>query len=138
MTKRFRDTLTIGMALLTILLCGYAVGFLLGEKKGRQTSAKISLSAPGTNDKKAPWVERTLTKFDRELSLTAQQQKAATTEIEKTYDAFRESRSQALRQYSSHIIALYSRLLPHLDDLQKKTVQEQHDILQSSLDLDRQ
>lgn len=135
MKPRLRDYLTIGMALLAILFCGYGVGFLLGEKKGRQNATVINLPASTSNEQKGLWVERTLVKFDRELQLTPEQLKLAAIEIAKTYDDIRKSRLTALRQYSTHIVDLHTRLVPHLDEDQKETVEEQRDRIQETLDL---
>lgn len=135
MKPKLRDYLTIGMALLSILLCGYGVGFLVGDKKGRQNATIITLPASTGKEQKGLWVERTLAKFDRELQLTPDQQKFAAAEIAKTYDDIRKSRQSALRQYSSHIVDLHTRLLPNLDEDQKETVEKQQNRIQETLDL---
>ncbi len=135
MKSKLRDQLTIGMAMLAILLCGYGIGFLLGEKKGQRQATFIEISAPSSEDKKDPWVQRTLTTFDNEIQFTPEQRELATREIGKTYDAIRKSRLTALRQYSSNIIDLHSQLLPHLKESQKVIIQEQRDRLQETLDL---
>ena len=135
MKSKLRDRLTIGMALLAILLCGYGIGFLLGEKKGRRQATFIEIPAPNSEDKKEPWVQQTLTTFDNEIQFTPAQKELATREIEKTYDAIRKSRLSALRHYSSCIIDLHSQLLPHLNESQKEIITEQRDRLQETLDL---
>ncbi|MDB4265306.1 hypothetical protein N9891_01005 [bacterium] len=131
MNLRPRDYITIGMALLAILFCGYGIGFLLGEKKGRQST--LTISTPTSQDKKSPWVRRTLAKFDDELELTPSQRKLVETEIEKTYDEIQKSRIQALRHYSTHIVDLHTRLLPHLDEAQQETVDELRQRLNDAL-----
>ncbi len=135
MKMKLRNSLTIAMTSLTILLCGYAVGFLLGEKKGKKMATSIAISPPGLGDQKAPWVQRSLEKFDQELRLSSNQKKLARAEITTTYDHIRKSRLEALKHYSSHIVDLHSRLLPHLDAPQKELVIKQRDALQETLDL---
>jgi hypothetical protein len=135
MNQQPRNFLTIGMALLAILLCGYGIGFLLGEKKGRQQLAAISVTTPTVHDQKGPWVQGTLAKFDQDLQLSDLQKKQAIAEIEKTYDDIRRSRIQALREYSGHLVELHSRLLPHLDEVQRETLEESRSRLQDTLDL---
>lgn len=123
------------MASSTILLCGYGLGFLLGEKKGKAHAISLTVSSPASGDEKASWVRRTLKKFDSELQLSPAQKRTTQRELSQTYDAIRESRLSALKQYSSHIITLHDKLLPHLNDSQKTLILEQQHQLQETLEL---
>ena len=136
MTRRLKDYLTIGAALLAILLCGYSVGFLLGEKKGyqRASSANSELTPPKESIQKDLWIERTLSKFDQDLDLSPEQKKAISLEIKKTYDGIRKSRAEALQQYSQQVINLHSEILPLLSESQQEKVKEQQHKLSESLD----
>ncbi len=138
MKPRLKDYLIISMALLAIFLCGYGIGFLLGEKRGRQTPDTLVIESPSAKEGKGLWVERTLARFDRELKLTPTQKKAVAAEIEKTYDEIRESRQEALLEYSKHILELHTQLIPHLDEAQKASVEKQRQKLRQTLDLDLQ
>lgn len=135
MKPRLKDYLTIGMALLAIFLCGYGIGFLLGEKKGRQKVTASTLVPLIEKDGKAPWVEHTLANFDRDLELTPEQEKAVAKKIEQAYEGIRKSRGEALLQYTRHILDLHRELLPLLDESQRAKVEAQQDRLRKSLDL---
>ncbi|MDC1405427.1 hypothetical protein N8343_07175, partial [Akkermansiaceae bacterium] len=72
MKPSLREYLTILMALLVIFLCGYGVGFLLGEKKGKQQAAPLTLVA-GTGENTSAWEESTLQRISNLLKLTEEQ-----------------------------------------------------------------
>jgi histidinol dehydrogenase len=135
MKPRRKDYLTIGMALLAIFLCGYGIGFLLGEKKGQQKVTASTLVPSIEKDGKDAWVERTLDNFDRDLELTPDQEKAVAKKIEQAYEEIRKSRGEALLQYSRHILDLHRDLMPLLDESQRAKVEAQQDRLRKSLDL---
>ena len=71
MEKKTRDYLTIAMAMLTILLCGYGIGYLVGEKKGlRQSQDRILLKLyEELNGDLDPDQRAELKKLRRELSV---------------------------------------------------------------------
>lgn len=138
MKPRLKDYLTIGMALLAIFLCGYGIGFLLGEKKGRQTSLNTVIQSPASKEGKEIWVKKTLDRFDQRLTLTPDQKAAVTSEIEKTYDAIRKSKQEAILEYSKHLLELHTQLIPHLDESQREIVNDQQKKLREALDLDLQ
>lgn len=130
-----RNFLTIAMTSMTIFLCGYGTGFLLGEKKGIRSSTAIGTLSPSAEEQQAPWVKRTLKKFSSELQLTPKQKKKVNQEITKTYEAMLQSRLSALKQYSSHLITLHDRLLPYLTQPQQQLLRKQRDQLKETLDL---
>lgn len=138
MKPRLKDYLTIGMALLAIFLCGYGIGFLLGEKKGRQTSQNTTIQSPASKEGKDVWIKKTLGRFDQRLKLTPDQKTAVTPEIERTYDAIHKSKQEAILEYSMHLLELHSQLIPHLDETQKEIVDDQQRKLREALDLDLQ
>ena len=72
MKPTLRDYLTILIALLAIFLCGYGVGFLLGEKKGRDQASFSALTTGNENDT-GDWEALTMERLTRLLSLTEEQ-----------------------------------------------------------------
>lgn len=128
-----RDYLAITAALLSILLCGYGIGFLIGERTTRQR-----LAPPPAQVQTAPdWTETTVARLARELSLTPDQRAAVTKEVGLTATAIGTTRHEAIRRYRLALIELHQRLLPHLDAGQRRQVEESQRLLQQSLAEDR-
>ncbi len=129
-----RDYLAITAALLAILLCGYGIGFIVGER-----TTRLRLAPPaGTNQTHSNWSEATVGRLTRELALTSDQQAAVAKEVGRTAAAIAGTRHQAVREYRSALIDLHERLLPHLDARQRSKVEESRKQLQISLDKDNQ
>jgi VIT1/CCC1 family predicted Fe2+/Mn2+ transporter len=127
-----RDYLAITAALLAILLCGYGIGFLVGERTTRLRLAP----ATGSNQIHPDWAEATVERLARELALSSEQQAAVAKEVRQTATAIGTARYQAIRQYRSALIDLHQRLLPHLDAKQRNKVEDSRKQLQLSLDKD--
>jgi hypothetical protein len=127
-----RDYFAIIAAFLAVLLCGYGIGFLVGERTTRQRLAH----ADGSSQTQPDWSAATVERLTRQLSLTAAQQTAVASEVRLTATTIATTRHQAIRQYRSALIDLHQRLLPHLDDKQRKQVEESRKQLQMSLDED--
>ena len=127
-----RDYLAIIAALLAILLCGYGVGFLVGERTTRMRLAQ----APGSPPAQPDWSTATVERLTRELTLSPAQQAAVKTEVSLTAVSIATTRHQAIRQYRRALIDLHQRLLPHLDANQRKRVDASSKQLQQSLDKD--
>lgn len=129
-----RNYLAITVALLAILLCGYGIGFLVGERITRLRLA----AASGSSQAHPDWLSTTVERLTRELSLTPAQQAAVEKEVRLTTAAIDTTRHQAIRQYRAALIDLHQRLLPHLDANQRKQVEESRKQLQKTLDKDRE
>jgi len=129
-----RDYLAITAALLAVLLCGYGIGFLVGEQTTRQRLAPASGSTLAQPD----WSDATVKRLTCELALTPDQQAAVTREVRLTATSIATTRHQAIRQYRTALIDLHQRLLPHLDAKQRKPVEESRRQLQISLDEDHE
>ena len=129
-----RNYLAIIVALLAILLCGYGIGFLVGERTTRLRLAPASGSPQAHPD----WPAATVERLTRELSLTPAQQAAIENEVRLTATTIATTRHQAIRQYRIALIDLHQRLLPHLDANQRKQVEESRKQLQITLDKDRE
>lgn len=124
------DYLSITAALVAILLCGYGIGFLVGER-----TTRLRLMPPGGNLQTEPdWSVATSARLTRELQLTPTQQTAVKREIQTSAAAIATARHQAIRQYRIALIDLHQRLLPHLDPKQRRQVEKSCEILKSSLD----
>ncbi|MEN8849306.1 MAG: hypothetical protein ABF377_14700 [Akkermansiaceae bacterium] len=134
MKPSLREYLTILMALLVIFLCGYGVGFLLGEKKGKQQAAPLTLVA-GTGENTSAWEESTLQRISNLLKLTEEQQRLVGTEVKVTSQKIQASRTQAFKDYYLHLLDLHERLLPHLTDEQQLKIKKDQKSLQRAIDL---
>lgn len=133
MKPSIRDYLVITAALLTVLLCGYGIGFLVGERSTRERLA----ANHGTVNPSPDWSAATIDRLTRQLSLTPAQQQAVAKEVRQTAGATAETRRQAIRQYRMALVDLHNRLLPHLDAGQRRQVEESRDQLQQALDQER-
>jgi hypothetical protein len=129
-----RDYLAIAAALLAVLLCGYGIGFLVGERTTRLRLAP----AAGSTHTQPDWSAATVERLTRQLALTSAQQAAVANEVRLTATTIATTRHQAIRQYRSALIELHQRLLPHLDADQRQQVEESRKQLQISLDQDRE
>jgi hypothetical protein len=129
-----RDYLMITAALLAVLLCGYGIGFLIGE---RATRLRLAPAADPTHAQ-PDWSSATVERLTRQLSLTAAQQSSVENEVRQTAASIATTRHQAIRQYRIALIDLHQRLLSHLDGSQRKQVEESRKQLQRSLDEDNE
>jgi uncharacterized membrane protein YcjF (UPF0283 family) len=126
------DYLSITAALVAILLCGYGIGFLVGERTTLNRLAPPNGNAHAQTD----WSASTTERLTRELQLTPTQHAAVAREIQTTAAAIAAARHHAIREYRVALIDLHQRLLPHLDAKQRQQIEESRDILKSSLDND--
>jgi hypothetical protein len=133
MKPKLRDYLTILFALLVIFICGAGVGFLIGEKKGRQESAPPIVLA--TSDDNKDWERTTLNRLTERLDLHENQAKAIRAEVSKTAADIQKSREKAIAGHYQAILDLNDRLLPHLDDDQQAQIKKDRKSLQRAIDL---
>lgn len=134
MKPSLRDYLTITMALLAIFLCGYGVGFLLGEKNGREQSSPFTLA--GNSDQNAnDWEGRTLKRLSALLELSEDQKKNVAYEVGLTSGGIQQSREKTVEDYYRHLLDLHDRLLPHLNDDQQEKIKKDRKSLQLAIDL---
>ena len=134
MKPSLRDYLTITMALLAIFLCGYGVGFLLGEKNGREQSAPFTLA--GNSDQNASdWEGRTLKRLSSLLELSEDQKKSVADEVQLTSGSIQQSREKTVEDYYRHLLNLHDRLLPHLNEEQQGKIKKDRKSLQLAIDL---
>ncbi|MCH1419392.1 MAG: hypothetical protein L7W40_03755, partial [Akkermansiaceae bacterium] len=68
MKPKLRDYLTIIFALLVIFICGCGVGFLIGEKEGRQ--ATETPTAIGSEHDSDTWEKQTMESLESRLELS--------------------------------------------------------------------
>jgi uncharacterized membrane protein YcjF (UPF0283 family) len=132
MKPTLRDYLSITAALLAILLCGYGIGFLVGE---RTTRLRLTATPPASQEQ-ADWATATTERLTRQLTLSTAQQTAVASEIRLAATGITATRHQAIRAYRMALIDLHQRLLPHLDSHQRKQVEESQKQLQLSIDKD--
>jgi selenocysteine lyase/cysteine desulfurase len=124
------DYLSITAALVAILLCGYGIGFLVGE---RTTLNRVG-PPPAGGQAGADWSGATVERLKRELALTDAQTAAVEREVALTATEITAARGAAIHQYRLALLALHQRLLPHLDAEQRRTVEKSYQKLKLSLD----
>ena len=130
MKPPLRYHLTTAAALLAILLCGYGVGFLVGE---HVTQDRLGSSGGGAPPSES-WEATTLARLTRELDLTPGQQAKAEREINTTAARIAQARAEAVRIYGIELFDLHQRLLPHLDERQRKEIENSRRRLKKMLD----
>ena len=125
-----REYLTLAAALLAILLCGYGIGFLVGERTTQQR-----LAAGGGPQHSAPdWESATLGRLTAELGLDDTQQQAVRQEIHAASQRIAAARGRAVADYRRALLDLHQQLLPHLTEPQRKQVEESRRLLEKLLD----
>ena len=125
-----RDYLTIAAALLAILLCGYGVGFLVGER----TTQNRLRPGGGASPPAEAWETATLERLTTELALSPQQREQVGREILAASKTINRARLDAVVAYRRELLDLHLRLLPYLDDAQRDKVEESSRRLKKMLD----
>jgi uncharacterized membrane protein YcjF (UPF0283 family) len=130
MKPKLSDYLSITAALVAILLCGYGIGFLVGERTTtRRLAAETTVANPGTD-----WQAETLDRLTRELVLTPSQREEVRREIDATAAGIASTRRNAIRDYREKLINCHENILPILNERQRKLVMESSDQLRSLLE----
>ena len=119
MKPTFKHYLSIAFALLAIFLSGYGIGFLFGERKGRQASPKTGMSH-NTNQESnfdwATWEKSTLQTISNAIDdLTPEQMQTIRLEISKTSQRIKAARQTAREEFQD----LNERLKKHLTPEQR-------------------
>ena len=127
------DYLSITAALVAILLCGYGIGFLVGER-----TTRARLAPPAVVQTQPDWSASTAARLTRELELNPTQQAAVERDIKATAAVIAAARHHAIREYRVALIDLHQRLLPHLDPNQRKQIEESCQQLKATLDNDKE
>jgi len=115
MKKKNRDYLTISMAMLTVLLCGYGLGHLVGEKKGLKNHATSDPAFELSDN----WATQTLSQMERTLDLTPEQLKFAEKEIRPFSITLEKDLRQLRMERTRNLLEFYETLKPRLDARQK-------------------
>lgn len=117
MKPTFKDYLSIILALLAIFLCGYGIGFHLGERKG-QKSAPTPPAAPTHSI--SDWETRTLEVIQGKIDLTPEQLEQVIAEIAKSAEKIRDLREERIRLWEEEARDLDRRIQPLLTTEQRK------------------
>jgi hypothetical protein len=133
MKPKFRDYLTILMALVAIFLSGYGLGHLIGEKKGPKLAPSTIPLIQNSEDSTRPWEKRTLDRLQQTLSLNAEQEAAVEKEIAFISKQINKSRNETLRKYFLSLLDLHDRIRPHLTSEQQKILKKDRENLRRSL-----
>jgi hypothetical protein len=124
------DYLSISAALVAILLCGFGIGFLVGER--------ITLNRAGSSivpeRAQSEWAAETAERLARDLKLNESQAIAVQQEVATAAREIAAARSTAIRDYHQTLLSLHLRLLPHLNPEQRHTVEESYRKLKLALD----
>lgn len=132
MKPKLRDYLTILLALLVIFLCGSGVGFLIGEKRGRQESSPATVIRSQNDNGK--WEKRTMERLADLLKLTEDQRTKVETEVKKSAEEIRHSREDAVKKHYQALLNLHDRLIPHLSPDQQTKIKKDRKSLQHAID----
>lgn len=133
MKPKLRDYLTILFALLVIFLCGTGVGFLIGEKKGRQESSTPNVIRSDQDN--GAWENQTMERLTSLLDLSEKQREKVLGEVQTTSLEITDSRENAIAGHYRAILALHDRLLPHLNSDQQEKIKKDRKSLQRAIDL---
>ena len=125
MKKKTRDYLTISMAILTVLLCGYGLGHLVGEKKGLQIQATSNQSLDLSDD----WATQTLSQLEDQRNLDPEQLQFARKEMSPLAIDLEKDLRQLRITRTRQLLEFYGKLKPHLDEQQTLALEK----LQKSL-----
>jgi len=131
MKPTFRDYFTIAAALLAILLCGYGIGFLVGE---RTTQQRLAPHRTGEEARQRDWEAATLERLSAELDLTPEQRTRAAREIRKSAETIAAIRARAVGEYRRELLDLHRRIEPVLDEKQRRKMEASRRILKKMLD----
>ena len=125
------DYLSITAALVAILLCGYGIGFLVGER------TTLNRVGNGTIVNQAPddWSASTVERLRSELKLNETQAKLVEREVATTAKEIAAARGEAIRNYRLALLRLHERLIPQLDQNQREIIQKSAETLKKSLDI---
>ena len=126
-----RDYFTIAAALLAILLCGYGVGFLVGERLTQRRFQQREEAGAG----KTPWEDATLARLTAELELSEPQREQVRREILAASQNINRARLEAVSTFRAELLDLHLRILPYLDENQKTQVEESSRRLKKMLDV---
>lgn len=122
MKPTLKDYLSIALALLAIFLCGYGIGFLFGERKGRRSVPPPA--PPAHTSSIANWEEDVLKVLEKSIELSPPQLEKVKAEIARSAARVRTAREGALEAFRAEMRALNRRLAPHLTPEQRKKLQE--------------
>ena len=132
MKPKLRDYLTILFALLVIFLCGSGLGFLIGEKKGRQEAVSpVAIASANRDDS---WEKRTIERLNTLLTLTDEQRAKIEAEVKLTSEKIHQSREEAVRNHYQSLLELHDRLLTLLDPGQQEKIKKDRKSLQQAID----
>lgn len=120
-----RDYLVIFMALSAVLLCGYGIGHIVGQRKSHTTWESSS----------PVWRDQTLAKIQQNLSLTPAQVPRVEAELAKTDLAIRHSNDLILLEHLRHIDKLYEQLINQLDASQAKRLKNEKKSLEAEIQM---
>ena len=128
MKKTTRDYLTISMAMLTILLCGYGLGHLMGEKKGLQNRATQD-PAPQLSEN---WAAQTRRDLETHLQLNPEQISFAREKIRPFAATLEDDLRQLRTARTRNLLEFYDILESRLEDHQRSDLQNLRETLRSN------
>lgn len=120
-----RDYLAIFMAFAAVLLCGYGIGHLVGQRNAqapRESSSPI-------------WRDQTLARIQKSLSLTPEQLPVVEEELAKTDLAIRRSNEFILLEHLRHINRLYDQLITRLGPAQAERLKNEKKSLEAEIEM---
>jgi hypothetical protein len=121
-----RDHLIIAAAFVSVSLCGYGIGHLVGQQRA-DAAKEAAAEVPA-------WQAGALRSLQRKLDLRPEQVPLVETELALVAEQVRHSRDQAAFAYLWHIQGLYERLIAMLDASQADLLREEKRALEMEIE----
>ena len=126
MNQRSKDTSLIAVALIAILGCGFGLGKQFAPRKPANGGPpKVAL---------ADLEEGAFAELKKALALTADQEDSIRSEIAGTKDEILATRKRAMFEYHLHMLRLHDKIAPKLDDEQRRVLNINRKLLQTTIE----
>jgi len=127
MKPRLRDYLMILISFLTVLLCGYGIGHLVGQQRAHRA---LESAAPVP-----AWQRDSLRAIEAKLDLRPEQIPLVEAQLAAAAQGIQRSQQNVMLEYLLHIHALYDRLAGVLDPSQAGILKEEKRSLEVEIEL---
>lgn len=125
MKPRLRDYLMILTSFLSVLLCGYGIGHLVGQERARKA---VESSAP-----LPVWQRESLRAINAKLDLRPEQVPLVEAQIAITAGNIQRSQERVMLEFLNHIHAMYGRLAGALDESQAGILREEQRSMETEI-----
>ncbi len=127
MKPRLRDYLMILISFLTVLLCGYGIGHLVGQQRAHSA---LESAAPVP-----AWQRESLRAIEAKLELRPEQIPLVEAQLATTAKSIHRSQGNVMLEYLLHIHAMYDRLADVLEPSQTEILMKEKRSLEAEIEL---